>query len=66
MTVLLLLNALLYRTITSIIMFASIMNVDESNNIRIVYSQKGKGKLDPGPTQATARMVKKQYNVGLH
>ena len=43
------------------------MNVDESNNIRIVYSQKGKWKQDPaGPMQATARMVKKQYNVGLH
>ena len=43
------------------------MNVDESNDIRIVNPQKGKWKQDPGPMQATARMVKKQiYNVGLH
>ena len=50
-------------------MFASIMNVDESNNINIILNpQKGKWKQDPaGPMQATARMVKKQiYNVGLH
>ena len=43
------------------------MNVDESNNIRIiVYPQKGKWKQYPGPMQATARMVKKQCRVGLH
>ena len=47
-------------------MFESIMNVDESNHIRIVNLQKGKWKQDPGPTQATARMVKKQCRVGLH
>ena len=48
-------------------MFASIMNVDENNNIWIIVNpQKGKCKQDPGPMQATARMVKKQYNVGLH
>ena len=40
-------------------MFASIRNVDESSNIRIVNPQKGKWKQDPGPTQATARTVKK-------
>ena len=27
--------------------------------------QKGKWKQDPGPMQATARKVKKQYSVGL-
>ena len=27
--------------------------------------QKGKWKQDPGPMQATARMVKKQYSVHL-
>ena len=42
------------------------MNVDESNDIRIVNPKKGKWKQDPGPTQATARMVKKQCRVGLH
>ena len=42
------------------------MNVDESNDIRIVDLQKGKLKQDPGSTQATARMVKKQCRVGLH
>ena len=52
--------------ITSVIIFASIMNVDEGNNIRVVNPQKGKCKQNPGPMQATARTVKKQYNVGLH
>ena len=51
---LLLLNALLYTTITSVITFESIMNVDEGNNIRVVNPQKGKCKQDPGPMQATA------------
>ena len=41
---LLLLNALLYRTITSVITFASIVNVDEGNNIRVVNPQKDKCK----------------------
>ena len=51
---LLFLNALLYTTITSVITFESIMNVDEGNNIRVVNPQKGKCKQDPGPMQATA------------
>ena len=65
---LLLLNALLYRTITSVIMFASIVNVDEGNNIRVVNPQKDKCKrlcIKVGRGKGTGTLGRMCGDLGL-